>query len=71
MQALASARFDWEQSLRDLSRALPGDVYLNSLKGTVGGDSSGGSGSGIRGAIGGAPAIELSGCTKSQPAVAR
>jgi len=68
VQALASARFDWEQSLRDLSRALPGDVYLNSLKGTVGGGAAGGSG--IRSSIT-SPAIELSGCTKSQPAVAR
>ena len=71
VQALASARFDWEQSLRDLSRALPKDVYLSQLKGTVGSSSAGGAGgSGIRGAIG-APALELSGCTKSQPAVAR
>ena len=71
VQALASARFDWEQSLRDLSRALPSNVYLSSLTGTVGsGASSGGSGSGIRGAIAGAPAIELAGCTRSQPAVA-
>ena len=34
------------------------------------GAGSGGSGSGIRGAIGSAPAIELAGCTSSQPAVA-
>ncbi len=70
VQALASARFDWEQSLRDLSRALPSNVYLSSLRGTVGGDTGGGGSSGLRGAITGAPAIELSGCTKSQPAVA-
>jgi Tfp pilus assembly protein PilN len=69
VQALASARFDWEQSFRDLSRALPKDVYLDSLKGTVGGGSAAG-GSGIRSAIG-SPAIELSGCTKTQPGVAR
>ena len=68
VQALASARFDWEQSLRDLSRSLPSNVYLASLKGTVGGGAGGGSG--IRGAIAGAPAIELAGCTRSQPAVA-
>jgi Tfp pilus assembly protein PilN len=66
VQALASARFDWEQSMRDLARAVPENVYLSQLKGTIGGD---GGGSGIRGAIG-SPAIELSGCTKSQPAVA-
>ncbi len=69
VQALASARFDWEQSLRDLSRALPKDVYLSSLKGTVGTSAATG-GSGLRSSIS-SPAIELSGCTKSQPAVAR
>jgi Tfp pilus assembly protein PilN len=68
VQALASARFDWEQSLRDLSRALPRDVRLSSLKGSVGG--GGVSGSGIRSSIS-SPAIELAGCTKNQPAVAR
>ena len=64
VQALASARFDWEQSLRDLSRALPTNVYLSSLKGSVGGGVS--AGSGLRSAID-SPAIELAGCTK-QPA---
>jgi Tfp pilus assembly protein PilN len=71
VQGLASARFDWEQSLRDLSRALPREVYLSSLKGTVGNATAGGgSGSGIRGSIGTAPAIELAGCTRNQLAVA-
>jgi Tfp pilus assembly protein PilN len=63
VQALASARFDWEQALRDLSRAMPKEVYLSSLDGSISG------GSAIRGAIN-SPAIELKGCTKSQPAVA-
>ena len=67
VQALASARFDWEQSLRDLSRALPSDVYLSSLKGSLGGGGAGGSG--LRTAIG-SPALELSGCTRNHPAVA-
>lgn len=67
VHALASARFDWEQSFRDLSRAIPKDVYLDNLKGTIGNASGG---SGIRGAIS-SPAIELSGCTKTQPDVAR
>ncbi len=72
VQALASARFDWEQSLRDLSRAIPSNVYLASLDGSVGGASAaagGGASSGARGAIT-SPAIELKGCTRSQPAVA-
>jgi Tfp pilus assembly protein PilN len=71
VQALAGARFDWEQALRDLSRSMPGNVYLSELKGSVG---SGGNGaaaaSGLRGSIQ-SPAIELKGCTRSQPAVAR
>ena len=69
VQALAGARFDWEQSLRDLSRAIPGNVYLSSLDGSVGGGAATGGGSGLRGAIT-SPAIELKGCTRSQPAVA-
>jgi Tfp pilus assembly protein PilN len=67
VHALAGARFDWEQALRDLSRAMPSNVSLSTLTGSVG--ESAGSGSGLRGAIS-APAIELAGCTKSQPAVA-
>ena len=69
VQALASARFDWEQSLRDLSRALPSDVYLSSVEGDVGGTSGSGPSSGVRSAIS-SPAISLAGCTRSQPAVA-
>jgi Tfp pilus assembly protein PilN len=68
VQALAGARFDWEQALRDLSRAMPDDVFLSSLDGNVGGGATG-AGSSLRGAIQ-SPAIELKGCTKSQPAVA-
>ena len=49
VQALAAARFDWEQSLRDLSRAMPKEVFLSSLDGTVGGGAS--SGSGLRSSV--------------------
>src|SRR4051795_3998427 len=68
VQALASARFDWEQTLRDISRAMPKEVFLSGLDGTVGGGATG-AGSSLRGAVQ-APAIELKGCTKSQGAVA-
>ena len=64
---LAASRFDWEQALRDISRAVPADVTLTSINGTISGDA--GSGSGIRGAIA-APAIELNGCTTGQKQVA-
>jgi Tfp pilus assembly protein PilN len=64
---LASSRFDWEQALRDLSRAVPADVTLAELNGSVG---SAAGGSTVRSAIA-APAIELKGCTTSQKEVAR
>jgi Tfp pilus assembly protein PilN len=64
---LASARFDWEQALRDISRAVPDEVSLNTLNGSI---STAGGGGALRGAIA-APAIELAGCTTDQKAVAR
>ena len=70
VRGLAAARFDWEQALRDLSRAVPGDVKLQSLNGDMGLAGSGASGDPLRGSIQ-APAISLAGCAGSQPAVAR
>ena len=64
VRGLAESRFDWEQSLRDLSRALPSDVHLKTLKGSTAGNG------GTRGSIQ-APALELSGCTTTQASVAR
>jgi Tfp pilus assembly protein PilN len=64
---LASSRFDWEQALRDVSRAIPSDVTLTSFTGTVASGSSGGST--VRSAIA-APAVELKGCTPTQKNVA-
>src|SRR5918995_7050917 len=63
---LASSRFDWEQALRDISRAVPAPVRLTELNGSVAGGSGG---STIRSAIP-APAIELKGCTTSQKELA-
>ena len=54
---LAAARFDWEQSLRDISLAVPADVTLTDLTGTVSA-AAGGGGSSARAAIP-APAVEL------------
>jgi Tfp pilus assembly protein PilN len=66
---LASSRFDWEQALRDISRAIPADVTLKSLNGSISGDAGSAGGSAVRGEIS-APAIELSGCTTTQTRVA-
>ncbi len=69
---LAAARFDWEQALRDLSRAIPADVTLDSLSGSVTPSTTAGGGSAnpLRAAIQ-SPAIELNGCTSDQLGVAR
>jgi Tfp pilus assembly protein PilN len=63
---LASSRFDWEQALRDISRAVPADVTLAELNGTISNEAGG---SGLRGAIA-APAIELKGCSSGQAQIA-
>ena len=71
VRGLAAARFDWEQALRDLSRAVPADVKLQSLNGDMGLPGTGGSsGDPLRAAIK-APAISLGGCAASQTSVAR
>jgi Tfp pilus assembly protein PilN len=67
---LAGHRFDWEQALRDLSRALPADTTLSSIDGNVSTDAGGSGGGSLRGAIS-APAITLRGCTPSQHSTAR
>jgi Tfp pilus assembly protein PilN len=66
---LAASRFDWEQGLRDISRAIPTDVTLTSLTGSISSDSATG-GSTVRSAIS-SPAIELKGCAKTQTQVAQ
>jgi Tfp pilus assembly protein PilN len=66
---LASSRFDWEQSLRDVSRIVPTDVTLTSLTGTIAGGAAGG-GSTVRSAIA-SPAVELKGCATNQGDVAQ
>jgi Tfp pilus assembly protein PilN len=66
---LTASRFDWEQALRDLSRAIPQDVTLKSLTGDIS-STAGASASPLRGAIS-APAITIQGCASGQTQVAR
>ncbi len=66
---IADSRFDWEQALRDLSRAIPADVTLKALNGDIS-TTAGGSSSSLRGAIS-APAITIQGCASGQTGVAR
>ena len=67
---LAGRRFDWEQAIRDLSRAIPADVTLSELNGSVSTDAGSAGGSALRSAIS-APAIAINGCTDDQRGVAR
>jgi Tfp pilus assembly protein PilN len=82
IRQIATTRFDWYAALDDLSKVVPADTSLQSLVGTVSPDASAsgagagtgststGAGSVIRADIQ-APAIELTGCTKTQTDVAR
>lgn len=71
---IAESRFDWSNTLHDLARVIPPNTWLTNLKGTVDPtvtvEGAGGSSASVRSAIA-APAIEMTGCTTSQPAVAR
>ena len=69
---IAGSRFDWEQVLRDLSRAIPADVTLKALTGDTanGAGGAGGASSQLRSAIN-APAITLQGCAPGQTEVSR
>lgn len=69
---LAATRFDWERVLRELSRVLPRHVWLVNLTGTVSPEVAleGADGGALRGEIAG-PALAMSGCGRSQRAVAR
>src|SRR3954447_296271 len=65
---LATSRFDWNQALSDLARAVPQDVTLSKLDGDT--TAASGTGSGVRSAVS-APAITITGCAPGQTQVAR
>lgn len=77
INSLADSRFDWVRVMRELSKVLPGDVWLTNLdasassaSATSSSESSGSSsGANLRAAIAG-PALELGGCAKGQEGVA-
>ena len=76
IKTVAESRYDWERPLRQLSRAIPRNVWLLSVGATrssgVGVDSGGGgeAGAGHR-ENPAAPSFAINGCTYSQHAVAR
>ena len=70
--SLADSRFDWERVMRELALILPHDVWLVTLNASASAESASGESSGggtLRASIPG-PALEISGCTVGQEAVA-
>lgn len=76
VRSLIATRFDWSHALREVARVIPADTVLSCLRGSVtaaasaGGGCSTGDSNGLRGQRA-VPALELSGCTRSNKAVAR
>jgi Tfp pilus assembly protein PilN len=68
---LAGQRFDWDQALRDLSRALPEDVTIKSLDGSFTAAEAAPGATAEAGASTSNPSVTLTGCTRSQKSVAR
>jgi Tfp pilus assembly protein PilN len=66
---LAAQRFDWEQVLADVSRAIPADITLSKITGDVSTDAGASGSSQLRSAIT-APAVTLDGCGPGQTEVA-
>ena len=75
IEALAQSRYDWERPLRQLSRAIPRNVWLLGVAATespgVEVESGGGGDIATMREKTQAPAFSISGCTYSQHAVAR
>ena len=69
VSSLADSRFDWERVMRELSRVIPSNVWLDHLSGSATG-GEGGSGSTISDPSITGPALQISGCATGQDAVA-
>lgn len=71
IEGLIDGRFDWSRSLREVARAVPADVDLTSLVGTVAPSTqlAGGGGGSLRAALP-VPAVDLIGCAPSHSRVA-
>ncbi|MFN2617398.1 MAG: PilN domain-containing protein [Thermoleophilaceae bacterium] len=68
---LASTRFDWERSMRELARLLPAHVYLTSLDASTSAGQDPATSTSASASQGpAAPSLKLTGCAPSQPAVA-
>jgi Tfp pilus assembly protein PilN len=72
VQQLADSRFDWAHAMHELSRVTPSYAWLTSVRATTSPNAvvQGGTSDRLRPSLP-VPAIELTGCTKSQADVAR
>lgn len=74
VREIATTRFDWHAALADLSKVVPTNTSLQTLQGSVAPQATvsggGGAGSALRADIA-VPAIELTGCSKTQDDVAQ
>jgi Tfp pilus assembly protein PilN len=78
IRQVATSRFDWHEALANIARVFPAQASLSTLFGNVSSTTaiSGGSGSSIGGSAASlrnaspGPAVEMSGCTKTQEDVA-
>jgi Tfp pilus assembly protein PilN len=69
--SLAASRFDWPHALHEVSRTIPSNAWLTSLRGTVTPDTAvDGASDPMRAALP-LPAVEIAGCTTTQKNVAR
>jgi Tfp pilus assembly protein PilN len=68
---LANSRFDWGRVMHELALILPGDVWLTNLSASASptAEAGGGGGGSLRSAVAG-PALSISGCARTQDAVA-
>jgi Tfp pilus assembly protein PilN len=71
VRALATSRFEWSHTFREVSRMLPNEAWVTTMIGTVAQNVSvEGGGNPLR-SLENAPALELSGCTRRQDSVAK
>ena len=67
---LATSRLDWERLARELALVLPKDTWLTSVDGSTGMSADEAAAPSAPGEEPAGPTVKLTGCAKSQPAVA-
>ena len=69
--SVADSRFDWERLMRELSRTMPADSWLQSADASVSGDVGEATTSSTGAPVAATPKANLVGCTPDQQDVAR